>query len=90
MKKKLKLIQLILENSKNFKVKRIWVVQRLKDLGGLNITVSVRKIQTRVWMLPAFEKSTEEIDLPSTLTNKEVSKEDQVLGGKNEEEEIPF
>jgi hypothetical protein len=41
-------------------------------------------------MLPAFEKSTEEIDLPSALTNKEVSKEDQVLGGKNEEEEIPF
>ena len=79
-----------LENSKNFKVKRIWVVQRLKDLGGLNITVSVRKIQTRVWMLPAFEKSTEEIDLPSVLTDKEVSKEDQVLGGKNEEEEIPF
>ena len=79
-----------LENSKNFKVKRIWVVQRLKDLGGLNITVSVRKIQTRVWMLPAFEKSTEEIDLPSVLTEKEVSREDQVLGGKNEEEEIPF
>ena len=44
-------------------------------------------------MLPAFEKSTEEISLPTALTEQVVSKEDQVLGGKNDnsnEEEIPF
>ena len=72
-----------LENSKNFKVQRVWIVQRLKDIGGTNITVSVRKIQTRAWVIPSFEKSSVEIPTPTTIKNNKIKKEDEILGGEN-------
>ena len=72
-----------LENSKNFKVQRVWIVQRLKDIGGTNITVSVRKIQTRAWVIPSFEKSMVEIPTPTTIKNNKIKKEDEILGGEN-------
>jgi diphthamide synthase subunit DPH2 len=79
-----------LENNKNFKVQRVWIVQRLKEIGGMSVLVSVRKVQTRAWVIPAFEKSEEEISTPSVLkSNDEPSKEKTVLGG-DDEEEIPF
>ena len=80
-----------LENSKNFKVQRVWIVQRLKDIGGENITVAVRKIQTRAWVIPAFERSLVEIPIPINIKNNKVTKEDQVLGGENiDEVDIPL
>ena len=79
-----------LESSKNFKVQRVWIVQRLKEIGGTSIIVSVRKVQTRAWVIPAFEKSEEEITTPSSLKSKDkVLPETKVLGGDSDEE-IPF
>tara|TARA_R110000787_G_scaffold148_2_gene454 strand:- start:5315 stop:6925 length:1611 start_codon:yes stop_codon:yes gene_type:complete len=80
-----------LENSKNFKVQRVWIVQRLKDIGGMNITVAVRKIQTRAWVIPAYEKSLVEIPTPANIKNNKVRKENEVLGGENiDEVDIPL
>lgn len=78
-----------LETSKNFKVKRVWIVQRLKDLGGINSTVYVRKTQCRVWIIPAFERSQEEIPVPKQIKQKTVTKTDEVLGSKSDDE-VPF
>ena len=78
-----------LETSKNFKVKRVWIVQRLKDLGGINTTVYVRKTQCRVWIIPSFERSQQEIPVPKELKQKTVTKTDEILGSKDDEE-IPF
>ena len=78
-----------LETSKNFKVKRVWIVQRLKDLGGINTTVYVRKTQCRVWIIPSFERSQQEIPVPKELKQKTITKTDEILGSKDDEE-IPF
>ena len=79
-----------LENNKNFKVQRVWIVQRLKEIGGMSVLVSVRKVQTRAWVIPAFEKSEEEISTPSVLKSKDEPPSDKTVLGGDDEEEIPF
>jgi hypothetical protein len=67
-----------LENSKNFKQSRGWIVQRLKNLGGEDTLVYPKKTQTRAWKIPAFKRPMMMEETPD-LKSKERTEKD-VLG----------
>jgi len=78
-----------LDSSKNFKVPRPWIVQRLRDMEGEDVTVYPQKVQTRAWTIPEFKSPIKDVPLPSLKAEKK--EDDKVLGGENtDDEEIPF
>ena len=81
-----------LESTKNFRVSRPWVVQRLRDMKGSDTIVYPQKLQTRAWWVPEFQQQIKDVPLPDLKEEKkEKEKEDEVLGGENvDDEEIPF
>jgi hypothetical protein len=78
-----------LDSSKNFKVPRPWIVQRLRDMDGKDVTVYPQKVQTRAWTIPEFKLPIKDVPLPPLKTEKKDT--DKVLGGEDiDNEEIPF
>ena len=76
-----------LENTKNFKESRPWIVQRLKDLEGEDVIVYPKGVQTRAWKIPAFTAPKKMEKMPDLKSEDKPDKE--VLGG-TEDEVIPF
>ena len=76
-----------LENTKSFKETRAWIVQRLKDLGGEDVFVYPKKIQTRAWKIPAYKRPPMMEKMPNLQSTQ---KEDKQTLGEKEDDEIPF
>tara|TARA_R110000824_G_scaffold161806_3_gene337263 strand:+ start:1649 stop:3247 length:1599 start_codon:yes stop_codon:yes gene_type:complete len=75
-----------LENSKNFKQSRAWIVQRLKNLHAVDVKVYPNKTQARAWAIPSFPKPNRIKNTPNLKTIK--PKDSDLL--KEDDEEIPF
>ena len=52
------------------------------------MTVYPQKVQTRAWTIPEFKSPIKDVPLPSLKTEKKEA--DKVLGGEDNDEEIPF
>ena len=76
-----------LENTKNFKENRSWLVQRIKDLEGKDVMVYPKGIQTRAWKIPAYTQPKKMEKMPDLKTEEKTDKD--ILGG-TEDEVIPF
>ena len=76
-----------LENSKNFKQSRAWIVQRLKNLHGVDVLVYPNKTQARAWAIPSFDRPNRIKNMPNLKTTKLTDKE---LLSREDDEEVPF
>ena len=76
-----------LENSKNFKQSRAWILQRLKNLHGFDVLVYPNKAQARAWAIPSFPKPNK-IEVTPNL--KTIKPKDSELLNREDDEEIPF
>ena len=74
-------------NTKSFKETRAWIVQRLKDLGGEDVFVYPKKIQTRAWRIPAFKRPPMMEKMPNLQSEQ---KQDKQTLGEKEDDDIPF
>jgi hypothetical protein len=76
-----------LENTKNFKENRSWLVQRIKDLDGEDVRVYPKGIQTRAWKIPAYTQPKKMEKMPNLKTEEKTDKD---ILGKSDDEEITF